>query len=406
MLTTYLCRSRKAIAQLGVTLAILTSVGCTMPDWIRNNITDPKRVPDRCAALPTAGGGTSPSYVMHRGEAVYLRGFNIAWFDFAKDFGNGLDESELRKALMDVRAVGGNSLRWWMHVDGSHTPEWGGADGRRMVVGPGGTLIQDMARALDIAAEYQVYLVPSLWSFDMLNDDAHRRPPNWDNYRLLTDDQVLKSYLDNALVPMVKALNDHPQLLAWELFNEPENMTEPWFPKGEAFYGGPTPSLSQLQRVQGLMAAVIHETAMAMGQQALVTTGTKSLGKYNSDVSGGINLYRDDRLIAAAGGNPHATLDFYEPHYYNNEGCRGAWSPFHHPASHWGLDKPIVIGEFYTKYSLDVLGDRVAADQLCRRLRDNGYAGGWSWQWNEYRESIMACERAVEGEGKSINKNR
>jgi hypothetical protein len=331
---------------------------------------------------------------MFRGQPVYLRGFNLAWLDFARDFGRGFDEARLRKALADVRDVGGNSLRWWLHVDGSMTPEWGAVNGERMVVGPGGDLIADLRRALDIAAEYEVYLIPSLWSFDMLYDNDFRTPPTQDNYRLLTDDRVLQSYLKTVLVPLVDALNDHPRLFAWELFNEPENMTEPWFPQQKAFYRGPTPTLDRLQRVQALMAATIHEAALAKGQIALVTTGTKSLGKYNSDVSGGTNLYRDDRLIAAADGNSHAVLDFYEPHYYNNEDCNGAWSPFHHPASHWGLDKPIVIGEFYANDALEVMGEPVPADQLCRRLVENGYAGGWGWQWNEYRDKLLACEKA------------
>lgn len=356
-------------------------------------------VPARCAALPAAGGGSSPNFIIHRGEAVYLRGFNIAWLDFAKDFGSGIDEARLREVLSDVRQAGGNSLRWWLHVDGSFTPEWGVVDTQRMVTAPGGSLIADLRRALDVAAEYQVYLVVSLWSFDMLYHNDYRRPPNVDNYRLLSDDRVLASYLNNALIPMVKELNDHPQLFAWELFNEPENMTEAWLPLKEMFYGGPVPSLERLQRVHGLMAAAIHQTAAALGQVALVTTGSKSLGKYNSDVSGGINLYRDDRLIAAAGGNPAATLDFYEPHYYNNEQCQGAWSPFHHEASHWGLDKPIVIGEYYAHENLDLLGDPVAGEQLCLRLKENGYAGAWSWQWNEYRDAVMKCAKYLRHEG-------
>lgn len=372
-------------------LYTLTAIGCID----KGGKPQPQTIPTHCAALPSAGGGSSPNHVMFQGKPVYLRGFNIAWFDFAKDFGRGLDETSLRKALADARATGGNSLRWWIHIDGSQTPEWGIVEGERMVVGPGGTLIEDLRRALDIAAEHQIYLIPSLWSFDMLYDNAYRLPPVQDNYRLLSEDKVLQSYLDNALTPMMKALNHHPWLFAWELFNEPENMTEPWFVEKEMFYGGPVPSLERLQRVQGLMAAHIHQTARAAGQEALVTTGSKSLGKYNSDVSGGINLYRDDRLIAATGGNPDATLDFYGPHYYNNEGCGGSWSPFHHPANHWGLNKPIVIGEFYVNETLDVLGEAIPPEQLCHRLVKNGYAGGWSWQWNEYRDNLMACELGI-----------
>src|SRR5690606_33595111 len=163
---------------------------------------------------------------------------------------------------------------------------------------------------------------------------------------------------------------------------EPENMTESWFRQEAAFYGGAAPTLEQLQRTQAKMAAAIHQAALDIGQTALVTTGSKSMGKYNSDVAGGTNLYRDDRLIAAADGDPLAVLDFYEPHYYNNEGRNGEWSPFHHPASYWEVDKPIVIGEYHIG-TLDVLNDPVTGAQLCQRLVINGYAGGWGWQWDE-----------------------
>jgi hypothetical protein len=332
-----------------------------------------------------------PSRILHRGQELYLSGFNVAWFDFARDVGLGLNEARLRQALTDLTASGGNTLRWWIHTDGSLTPEWGDVGGERKIIGPGPRFIADMQRALDIAAEYEAYVVPALWSFDMLRDNDFRKPPCKDNYRLLTEDAVLQSYIDQALVPMVRALNGHPSLVAWELFNEPENMTEGWFKNDKAFYGGRVPTLQQLQRVQAKMAAAIHRAASGLQQVALVTTGSKSMGKYNSDVAGGTNLYRDDRLIAAADGDELATLDFYEPHYYNNEGDGGRWSPFHHPASHWGVDKPIVIGEFHNLKPLAFKGESVSGVEMCQHLKDNGYAGGWPWQWNEHPEEIKAC---------------
>lgn len=334
--------------------------------------------------------------IRHHGRDYYLSGFNIAWFDFSRDIGRGLNEARLRQAANDLVSVGANTMRWWIHTDGTTTPEWGLVDGERRVVGPGRTFIADMRRALDIAAEYDIFIVPSLWSFDMLRNNDVRRPPVEDNYRLLSDDAVLQSYLDAALAPMVEALSGHPSLVAWELFNEPENMTEEWFSRDQNFYGGAVPTLPQLQRVQGKMAATIHRGAIDGGHVALVTTGSKSMGKYTSDAAGGTNLYRDDRIVAAADGDPLATLDFYEPHYYDNEGDRGAWSVFHHPASHWQVDKPIVIGEFYARDVLDVLGQPVAPTEMCQKLVELGYAGGWPWQWNEYPDQIRACLGATE----------
>ena len=367
------------------------NASCIVPD----GLADPN--PGACVLdIPDTGGGNSAGRIMYNGQAVYLSGFNIAWFSFAGDFGSGINEQQLRQALLDVSGTGGNSLRWWMHTDGSSTPGWGTVNGQRMVTNPGGTAIADLRRALDIAAEYNVYIIPALWSFDMLRDNAFRQPPTQDNYRLLSNDAVLQSYIDNALIPMVTELNKHPQLIAWELFNEPENMTESWFYQADDYYGGPVPTREQLQRTQAKMAAAIHRTAIANGEVALVTTGSKSMGKYNSDVAGGYNWYRDDRMIAAADGDAMAVLDFYEPHYYNNEGRNGAWSPFHHDANYWGVNKPIVIGEFYVDKPLDVLGKRVEGVDMCNTLEANGYAGGWPWQWNEYASELKACIERVD----------
>jgi mannan endo-1,4-beta-mannosidase len=357
----------------------------------------PPASPASAVGRGDAGTGVSavPNRIRHRGEELYLSGFNIAWFDFAKDIGAGLDEARLHQAIADLVAAGGNTLRWWIHTDGTTTPEWGLVEGERRVIGPGASFIDDLRRALDIAAEHDVLIVPSLWSFDMLRDNPERHPPVQDNYRLLTDDAVLQSYIDRALTPMVRALGGHPALVAWELFNEPENMTEDWFRRDKAFYGGAVPTLEQLQRVQAKMAAAIHRAALEQNQAALVTTGSKSMGKYTSDAAGGKNLYRDDRLIAAADGDPLARFDFYEPHYYDNEGDKGAWSPFHHPASYWEVDKPIVIGEFHTLEVLDVLGQAIAPKDMCQRLVEQGYAGGWPWQWNEHAAEIQVCLRGV-----------
>lgn len=381
-----------ALLSLGTSLACGAGASASAPAAVPSSPPgDADAASDREPLAPVA-----PPRTVRIGDAeVYLSGFNIAWFDFAKDIGRGLDERRLREALGDLVAVGGNTLRWWIHTDGTTTPQWGDVGGERRVVGPGGSFIADLRRALDIAAEHHVYIVPSLWSFDMLRDNAERHPPVRDNYRLLSDDVVLASYIQNALVPIVRALNGHPALGAWELFNEPENMTEPWFPRDPAFYGGPVPTLERLQRTQAKLAAAIHRTAREQGQVALVTTGTKSMGKYNSDVAGGRNLYRDDRMIAAADGDPLAVLDFYEPHYYDNEGDKGAWSVFHHPAAYWEVDKPIVVGEFYTREPLSLLGETVTPEQMCQRLVDYGYAGGWPWQWNEYREPVKVCLAAA-----------
>src|SRR5688572_20646201 len=65
------------------------------------------------SAAPDEGRVAPPNRIRHRGQDLYLSGFNIAWFDFARDVGRGLDEVRLRQAVADLVAAGGNTLRWW-----------------------------------------------------------------------------------------------------------------------------------------------------------------------------------------------------------------------------------------------------------------------------------------------------
>jgi hypothetical protein len=52
-------------------------------------------------------------------------------------------------------------------------------------------------------------------------------------------------------------------------------------------------------------------------------------------------------------------------------------SAFQHPASCWGLDKKLVMGEFAAAAT-----DGVAQDDLEKYLYENGYNGGWRWSYD------------------------
>jgi len=93
------------------------------------------------------------------------------------------------------------------------------------VTGPGEGTIEDLRDILDLAQEYDVGIQPALWSFDMLASDFPDEVVNR-NYDLLTQPDLTQTYIDSALVPMVEAVGDHPALISWEIFNEPEGMTE------------------------------------------------------------------------------------------------------------------------------------------------------------------------------------
>ncbi|WP_051326647.1 cellulase family glycosylhydrolase [Aliagarivorans taiwanensis] len=354
--------------------------------------------------VPPSGNGSSVNYLEYQGKQVYLNGANIAWLSFAQDFGQGLDETTFNHILDQLVAAGGNSLRWWVHVNGSASPIW---DENSQLVADATSqqaVIDDIKRALDLAQAKGVYLMPCLWSFDMLAitqqgvDAVAER-----NYAILSEAQTRQSYIDNFLLPLIEQTAGHPALIAIDLFNEPENMTEQWFIDRESLPGSLVPAINDIHTTTALFSAAIHQRADELGEEILVTTGPKSLGLYNTDGFGGNNYYSDERMINLGGED--APLDFYAPHYYDDMQKEGAWSPYHHMASYWELDKPVVLGEFFATDQAykpgvhDFFGDEVGLAELCPRLESNGYAGGFPWQWANanYRESVFDCIRAVSG---------
>jgi hypothetical protein len=148
-------------------------------------------------------------------------------------------------------------------------------------------------------------------------------------------------------------------LYAYEIFNEPEGMG----PNGWATH---RTTMAAVQKTVNWLTAAIR----AADPSVLVTSSAQTFDTC-SNVSGKNNLYSDDAL-RAAGGKQTGTLDFYEVHYYTSNGVSN--SAFKNPAAHWGLDKKLVMGEFYPDDT-----DGVAAKDLGKYLYENGYSGSWYW---------------------------
>lgn len=357
-------------------------------------------------------------------QDLWLNGGNIAWVEFARDIGPGETRLDLFEEMFrELREHGGNTFRMWLHTNGASTPEWEGEGAEARVVGPGEGAIEDLRAILDLAHQHDIALMLCLWSFDMLRirfgDHITDR-----NYALLTREDRLQDYIQNALVPMVEALQGHPAILAWEIFNEPEGMSHEF---GWSF--NRHVPMADIQRFINRTAGAIKRA----DPNALVTNGSWSF-RATSDVTAGWDLivegksgqdlsdeqlesvrqtmsarydfaftpeqaraaydtllswgpnrnyYTDERLIAA-GGDPDGTLDFYTVHYY-----QWGWtfqSPLHHDKAFWQLDKPLVVAEFYMD---DAFG--VAWQDFYPTLFERGYAGALGWQWFDHwrnREGI------------------
>lgn len=306
--------------------------------------------------------------IQFNGQDLWLNGGNIAWVDFASDIGPGETRIDAFKdGFEQFKEHNVNAMRLWLHTTGAVTPEFNGFE----VVGPGEGAIEDLRLILDEAWRNDVGLILCLWSFDMLR--ARNGEEITDRAKALLESKVLtQRYINSALIPMVEALGDHPAIIAWEIFNEPEGMSEEF---GWDF--NRHVPMADIQRFVNQTAGAIHRT----NPKAQVSNGAWSFHVL-WDGTGhphGKNYYSDEELIAA-GGDSLGTLDFYMVHYYPWAGTE--MSPFHHPKEYWELDdKDLVVAEFEVP-SDSLFG--IPGDQLYQNLYDNGYAGALVWQWIDW----------------------
>jgi fibronectin type 3 domain-containing protein len=315
------------------------------------------------------------SRIYYNNQDLFLSGANLAWQQFANDIGpnpSTPNTAHFDNVFGQFHANGGNVMRLWLHTTGANSPAWSGFT----VTGPGTNTIADLNTILDLAWEHEVSVMCCLWSFDMLRKSNGPTINNRAN-AILTNDPCTQSYIDNCLIPMVTALQGHPAIVAWEIFNEPEGMSDE--------FGWPDINhvpMANIQRFVNKCAGAIHRTDPTV----MVTNGCWDM-QAGTDVDGHTNYYRDDRLIAA-GGDADGTLDFYCIHYYDGDGA--AHSPFLRPASYWGLDKPLVIAEFFPPPACTNCGSTPF-----ETLYSTGYAGALTWSWTDSDHASMLGQMAA-----------
>ena len=318
----------------------------------------------------------------YNGKSYFINGVNIPWNQYASDFGtnylhgNLYDSTWFETAFTKFQTYGINCARVWIHNDGNTSPTIDTTTG--YVTGLDPVVLASMDDMFKRALRHHVMIIPSLWSFNMTNNDYALGANGGMHADLIQDTLKTRSYITNALIPLVQHFANQCNLLAWEIINEPEwSMNVP--------SGGTQTQVvaaSDMQCLVGMCAEAIHKNSTKM-----VTVGSATL-RYNSDEfsvsSPCYGNYWKDAAIQSAYNKPQAFLDFYEVHYYDWMNSVISFDPYKSgcQASFWELDKPTLIGESQgnsTKHSPTTM--------LYNAFTGN-YAGVLFWSYNAGADSM------------------
>jgi hypothetical protein len=298
------------------------------------------------------------------GRAAFCSGMNVAWNDFGNDVADAAVNKAYFNTLLDnVKAAGGNTVRWWLFTNASRAPKFN----NNLVSGLGTNSINNVKIVLDLAKEKNMTIVLCLFSFDLLQTSQYGVNA-YNNKQMLTTDAGVKACVEKCIVPLVTAIGNHPAINCWEIFNEPEGMLQNGGWTNERI------SMYDIQRFVNRAAGAIHRAV----PEVLVSNGSKSMFYLSPKI--GKNYYSDYEL-KNAGGDNDGYLDYYQVHYYDNEGAPGTQhSPFHHDASYWQLDKPILVAEFGAKgYNNNF---NMSSQECYKQVYNRGYVGALSWTYS------------------------
>ncbi len=306
------------------------------------------------------------------GKPYFPLGVNYAWKDWGKDFATQGWPTRFKAIQADLdlmRARGVRSLRWWVYTDFVAAPLWQKQGQSWVCVGMPKGWVKNFVAVCDAAHARGIKLYPTFSSFDMGLSGMDG---------VLRDPRTRKSFIDAAVVPLLKATSKHPGIFAWDVINEPE-----WLIRKEDG-GDPNKDLKHGPFTLAELRSYVRDVARAVHLHAKqpVSVGSASMKwcGVQYDFWSGLDL------------------DFFDIHYYD-------WQTPYFNITTMGPDKlrrgvdqakPVIIGETIsipeTQYSGP--GKPKNHQRFAEDVLKLGYAGYLAWAWNEKPD--LNCSTSIE----------
>ena len=293
------------------------------------------------------------------GTTWWCKGVNTPWQNW-NDFGGDYREAFWKEHFQDLHENGVNCVRIWVNCDGKGAVKLTEEGSFKEVVESHWAHLDSL---FDLAEEQQIYLMPTLFSFDHFQEpnEAHE---SW--RKMLQNPDYMDSVVKGYVIPFARRYGDRNIMLGIDLMNEPD-----WVYENDRC--GKI-DWKYLSTFFAKAAAAIHENS-----QALVTVGI-GIVKYNSDSAKCAGNKIADAYLKELSGKETAYVDFYSPHYYHWE--KAQWgSPFDMDIHTFGMDdeKPAFLGEVAAN---DYEEGKLTLKEKYRKIRENGWQGLMAWTSN------------------------
>lgn len=274
-------------------------------------------------------------------KLTYRHGANLAWLNYGVDFGGGVaggvlaNQATLNNWLGAMAGSGMNTCRWFMFT--LPNPPQITVDANGVPTGISPSVWPDLDLALNMAAQHGIALDLVIF------DHPETLPTAW-----LTDSGARQALM-SALSQMFARYDNNPAILCWELFNEADNRIIP-----PHYVVDPV----SLKATIAAFTAAVHRSTPTL---ATTSNGGATTLAYFLGLG----------------------LDFYSAHWYDQaapvrtDGYNVDLNTYASYVKTYGLDKPLLIGEFYADFPPGAQG--TTTDQKYADFYRNGYCGGLGW---------------------------